>query len=295
MDAYNVLGRTGEPASRSLPTEDAERSNIELQAASITRWLLLPSALARPLAMPLSEASISLVSMDRSAAAPSTSQLSAATEEQLQSTSQHTSYQNGMDAMQGTGRAFLACKLRAAGGGVCDVRNRTHLEERRRGRSATREPGRGESVCGERESTRRRRRAASAAGGEEELLVWRVARAAAKRMGKTWRSKEAEESEGAPAAALSSPRFFLFLLFPLRFMAFGGYTRAGADADPPLQQGGGVGRPAALKPSSPAALRLGAAVWADAVTNENPRSFFACCFGSWARKQHLAQLLAQLT
>lgn len=167
--------------------------------------------------MPLSDASISPVSMDRSAAAPSTSQLSAATEEQLQSTFQPTSYQKGMDA----GRS---CKLRAAGGGVCDVRTRTHLEERRRGRSATREPGRGESVCGERKSTRRRSRTTSAAGGEQELLVWRVVRAAARRTGKTWRSKEAEEGEAAPAAALSSPRFFLFLLFPLRFMAFVGHT-----------------------------------------------------------------------
>jgi hypothetical protein len=48
-----------------------------------------------------------------------------------------------------------------------------------------------------------------------------VVRAAARRTGKKWRSKEAEEGDGPPAAALSSPRFFLFLLFPFRFMAFG--------------------------------------------------------------------------
>ena len=85
-----------------------------------------------------------------------------------------------------------------------------YLEERRRGRSATRESGRGESICGERESTRRRRRAASAAG-EQELLLWRVVWAAARRMGKTWRSKEAEEGEASSAVA-TSPRSFLFLL-----------------------------------------------------------------------------------
>lgn len=182
----------------------------------MTRGFLLPSVLARPLAMPLSDASVSLASMDRSAAAPSTSQLSAATEEQL--------------------------------------------EERRRGRSATREAGRGESVCGEWESTRRRRRAASAAG-EQELLDWRVVRAAARRTGKKWRSKEAEEGEGAPAAALSSPCFFLFLLFPLRSMAFGGYTDPGADAHPLIHSYSRVGgRPAGpgsrRRDPSPAALSL---------------------------------------
>lgn len=165
----------------------------------MTRRFLLPSVLARPLAMPLSDASVSPASMDRSAAAPSTSQLSVATEEQL--------------------------------------------EERKKGRSATREAGRGESVCGEWESTRRRRRAASAAG-EQELLDWRVVRAAARRTGKKWRSKEAEEGEGAPAAALSSPRFFLFLLFPLRSMAFGGYTHPGVDAHPLIHSYSRVGRPA---------------------------------------------------
>jgi hypothetical protein len=70
--------------------------------------------------MPLSDASVSLASMDRSAAAPSTSQLSAATEEQLQSTLQHTSYQKGMYARRTAG---LSCKLRAGGSGVCDVRS----------------------------------------------------------------------------------------------------------------------------------------------------------------------------
>lgn len=272
VDAYNVLGRTGDPASRSLPTEDAERSNIELQAASITRWLLLPSVLASPLAMPLSDASISPVSMDRSAAAPSTSQLSAATEEQLQSTFQHTSYQNGMAWIGCKAQGGRAFKLGADRGGVCDVRTRTHLEERRRGSSATREPGRGESVCGERASTRRRRRAASAAGGEEELLVWRLVLAAARRTGKKWRSKEAEEGDGPPAAALSSPRFFLFLLFPFRFMAFGGYTH------PPLQQGGAAGGARVLDhpphpESSGLARPSGPMTDGDAVTSENPRSF----------------------
>jgi len=96
-DAHNILGRTGEPARRSLPSEEAERSIIELQAASVTRWLPLPSALAKPLAMPLSDASTSPASMDRNAAAPSTSQLSTATEGQLQSTLQRSWYQKGMD------------------------------------------------------------------------------------------------------------------------------------------------------------------------------------------------------
>jgi hypothetical protein len=99
-----------------------------------------------------------------------------------------------------------------------------YLEERRRGRSATRESGRGDSICGERESTRRRRRAASAAE-EQELLFWRVVWAAARRMGKTWWSKEAEEGEASSAAA-SSMRPFLFLLFPFRFMAFGCIARS---------------------------------------------------------------------
>jgi hypothetical protein len=50
--------------------------------------------------MPLSDASTSPASMDRNAAAPRTSQLSAATDEQLQqSTSQHTVtvHQKGTD------------------------------------------------------------------------------------------------------------------------------------------------------------------------------------------------------
>lgn len=246
----------------------------------MTRRFLLPSVLARPLAMPLSDASVSPASMDRSAAAPSTSQLSAATEEQLQSTLQHTSYQKGMYARQ---RAGLSCKLRAGGSGVCDVRSPTHLEERRRGRSATREAGRGESVCGEWESTRRRRRAASVAG-EQELLDWRVVRAAARRTGKKWRSKEAEEGEGAPAAALSSPRFFLFLLFPLRSMAFGGYTHPGVDAHPLIHSYSRVGRPAGpgsrrrARPLTRSA-QLGAVVWADgdAVTSEKLRTQEASC------------------
>lgn len=223
----------------------------------MTRGFLLPSVLARPLAMPLSDASVSPASMDSSAAAPSTSQLSVATEEQLQSTLQHTSYQKGMYARR---RAGLSCKLRAGGSGACDVRSPTHLEERKKGRSATREAGRGESVCDECESTRRRRRAASAAG-EQELLDWRVVRAAARRTGKKWRSKEAEEGEGAPAAALSSPCFFLFLLFPLRSMAFGGYTDPGADAHPLIHSYSRVGgRPAGpgsrRRDPSPAALSL---------------------------------------
>jgi hypothetical protein len=93
-----------------------------------------------------------------------------------------------------------------------------YLEERRSGRRATRDTGRGESggARGERE----RRRAAE----EEEDARWfgpAAGATAARRMGKTSRSKE--------AAAGSLPRPFLFrFFFPFGFSISGDRRPASA-------------------------------------------------------------------
>jgi hypothetical protein len=95
-----------------------------------------------------------------------------------------------------------------------------YLEERSSGRSATRDDGRGESggARGERERRRRRRRAA-AEEEEEARGEGRAAGAtAARRMGKTSRSKE--------AAGDSPPRLFRFrFFFPLGFSISGDRRR----------------------------------------------------------------------
>lgn len=91
-----------------------------------------------------------------------------------------------------------------------------YLEERRSGRSATRDPGRGESAGagGERERRRRRRRAAAAAEEEARWFGPVVGVTAARRMGKTSRSKEAD----------ASPPLLLLLFF---FLAPSGFSIPG--------------------------------------------------------------------
>lgn len=127
-----MLCRTAEPARCSLPAEEAERSIIALQAASATRWLPRRSARAKQSAMAASDASVSLASMDWSAAAPSTSQLNAATEAEL-----HCQFLHKLKRKKKEKRKKKQKGEEDRRGSVL------YLEVRRRGRIATREAGRG--------------------------------------------------------------------------------------------------------------------------------------------------------